>query len=214
MRVNVSAAAGEPSATGGQTAANTARRAQIIEAAIECIAENGYARASFAQIARRAGISSTRLISYHFEGKEDLIRAVVQEALRAAGAYMRPLLQAQTSSSAMLATYITSNMAFIRTHPAHIRALLEIAANTRPDSAVPAVEPDSASPVALLEQLFRQGQDAGEFRPFDPRVMALSLRAAIDAAVSELTARPDLDLDAYARELVALFDRATRKEPK
>ncbi|NUT02251.1 MAG: TetR family transcriptional regulator [Hamadaea sp.] len=185
-----------------------------MESAIECIAELGYARASFAQIAQRAGISSTRLISYHFEGKEDLIRAVVHEALRAAGAYMHPLLQAQTSPSAMLATYITSNLDFIRTHPAHIRAVLEIAANTRPDSGVSAVEPDSASPVALLEQLFRHGQEVGEFRAFDQRVMALTLRAAIDAAVGELAARPDLDLDAYARELVALFDRATRKEPR
>lgn len=33
------------------------------------IAELGYAQASFARIAGRAGLSSTRLISYHFAGK-------------------------------------------------------------------------------------------------------------------------------------------------
>ncbi|WP_027346807.1 TetR/AcrR family transcriptional regulator [Hamadaea tsunoensis] len=197
----------------GQSTANAARRAQIVESAIECIAELGYAKASFAQIAQRAGISSTRLISYHFAGKEDLIKAVLQEALRAAAAYMRPRLQAQTSPSATLAAYITSNLEFIQDHPAHIRAVVEIAAHARPETGPPMIGPaDPASPIALLERMFRQGQEAGEFRAFDPHVMAVTLRAAIDTAVHEQAARPGLDLTAYAHELVTLFDLATRKD--
>ncbi|GAA5188156.1 TetR family transcriptional regulator [Rugosimonospora acidiphila] len=198
-----------------QSSASATRRAQIVESAIECIAELGYAHASFAQIAKRAGISSTRLISYHFAGKEDLIRAVVQEALRAAAAYMHPRLQGQASPSATLATYITSNLEFIGTHPAHIRAVVEIASNARPAPGTPIIDMSGpGSPLALLEQLFRRGQEAGEFRAFDPRVMAVTLRAAIDTAVTELAANPGLDLDGYARELVALFDLATRKDPR
>ena len=54
-----------------------------------------------------------------------------------------------------------------------------------------------------------RGQAAGEFRSFDPDVMAVTLRAAIDAAAST----PDLDPHAYGAELVALFARATRKDP-
>ena len=46
-----------------------ARRAQIVGAAVETIADLGYGQASFAQIARRAGPSSTGLISYHFAHK-------------------------------------------------------------------------------------------------------------------------------------------------
>jgi AcrR family transcriptional regulator len=53
------------------------RRAQIITAAIEVIAEAGYAKASFSRIAKHAGLSSTGMISYHFAGKEDLLAACV-----------------------------------------------------------------------------------------------------------------------------------------
>ena len=41
----------------------TARRTQIVQAAIETLAEVGFDRASFAEITRRAGLSSQRLIS-------------------------------------------------------------------------------------------------------------------------------------------------------
>jgi AcrR family transcriptional regulator len=61
------------------TLTEQARRAQIIAAAMETIAELGYAHASFAQIAKRAGLSSTGLISYHFASKKELDWAVVKE---------------------------------------------------------------------------------------------------------------------------------------
>ncbi|MEV4753935.1 TetR/AcrR family transcriptional regulator [Micromonospora sp. NPDC049559] len=196
-----------------QSHAAAARRAQIVESAIECLAELGYGRTSFAQIANRAGISSTRLISYHFAGKDELMRAVVQEALRAASAFMRPRIRAQRDAPAMLAAYVTSNLEFMRTHPAHIRAVVEIAANARAADGTPLVVASGPeSPVALLEQLFRQGQEAGEFRAFDPHVMAVTLRAAIDTAAGELAADPGLDLDRYAAELATLFERATRSD--
>ncbi|MBV9802070.1 MAG: TetR family transcriptional regulator, partial [Solirubrobacterales bacterium] len=53
-----------------------ARRAQIVGVAIDTIAELGYAQASLARIAERAGISKG-VIAYHFAGKEDLIAEVV-----------------------------------------------------------------------------------------------------------------------------------------
>ena len=63
-----------------------------------------------------------------------------------------------------------------------------------------------------LEGLLRQGQQEGDFRPFDLRVMAVTIRRAIDAVPPLLAANPDLDVKAYARELATLFDRATCKE--
>ena len=58
-----------------------ARRRQIVDATISTVAEVGYGRASYAQIARQAGLSSTGLISYHFAGKADLIQAVVAQVV-------------------------------------------------------------------------------------------------------------------------------------
>jgi hypothetical protein len=55
----------------------------------------------------------------------------------------------------------------------------------------------------------RKGQQDGEFRAFDLRVMAITIRQAIDVVPRWLSANPNLDVAAYARELVTLFDRAT-----
>ena len=41
--------------------------------------------------------------------------------------------------------------------------------------------------------------------------MAVTLVEAIDAISLQLDTHPDMDLTAYAAELVELFDRATRK---
>jgi AcrR family transcriptional regulator len=60
-----------------RTFTESARRAQIVTAAIEVIAEVGYAKASFSRIAKQAALSSTGMISYHFAGKDDLLTACV-----------------------------------------------------------------------------------------------------------------------------------------
>ena len=198
MRVNDSVTAG-------------ARRAQIVLAAIDTIAELGYGNASFARIAKRAGISSTRLISYHFDDKAELVRAVAVAVLSEAADYMGKRLRAATTPTELLAAYIESNLEFIAEHPTAIRAVIEIATNARTDDGAPLLRAEDVDddPISRLATLFRQGQQAGEFREFDPEVMAVTLRAAIDAAA----ARPDLDPHLYGTELVDLFTRATRKDP-
>src|SRR5690242_13476767 len=113
--------------SGDRSPAAAARRDQIIASAISVIAEVGYARASFSQIAKRAGISSTRLISYHFDDRNELMSAVAEAVLRRAGEYMRPRIAAATGHRTVLAAYIQANLAFIREHPESVRAVMEIA---------------------------------------------------------------------------------------
>lgn len=65
-----------------------------------------------------------------------------------------------------------------------------------------------------LEMLLRYGQERGEFREFSTRVMAVTIRNAIDGLLPRLAVSPKLDLKLYADELVTLFDMATRKSPE
>ena len=67
--------------------------------------------------------------------------------------------------------------------------------------------------VKNLGAILRRGQKAGEFRQHDARVMAIAIRNAIDGVPAQMAGNPKLDLDAYARELVSLFDRATAVGP-
>jgi AcrR family transcriptional regulator len=118
--------------SGGRHACGAARgtglpliRTPLVACAIDTIATLGDARASLAQIAKRAGISKG-VISYHFAGKEELIQQVVAEVFAAGEAFMRPRIGAESTAAAMLRAYIESNLAFMRTHRDHIVAILEI----------------------------------------------------------------------------------------
>jgi AcrR family transcriptional regulator len=189
-----------------RTFTETARRAQIVAAAIETIAEVGYARASFARIARRAGLSSTGLISYHFAGKDELIAEVVAEVYAAISGFVSERMQAQPSAAGALRTYIESNVEFIGTHRRQMKALFDIFMNG-------GVHYDTATEqtvVSPIEEILRQGQECGEFRGFDRRVMASVIQRAVDGLPVLMASVPDLDVDAYAREVVTLFDLATR----
>lgn len=194
-----------------RTFAETARRAQIVVAAIETIAEVGYAQASMARIAERVGITKG-VIAYHFDGKAELIREIVAEVVAESEAYMRPRVLAHSTGSDRLRAYIESNLGFMSDHRSHVIAIAEIARNARRadgSSSFDAAVLDAAT--SSLAQLLGTCQRTGEFRAdFDPVVMAGAIRAAIDAVPRALARDPSLDVEHHARELATLFDLATR----
>jgi AcrR family transcriptional regulator len=190
----------------GRTFTENARRAQIVRAAVETIAELGYAKASFARIAERAGLSSTGLISYHFSGKEELMARVVATVHSEIGAFMHAQVSAAPTPTAMLSAYIEGVVAFIAGHRVEMTALLDIFLNFRPERGEGSY--DDGRVLTPIEGILLAGQECGEFRPFDTGVMAMAIQRAVDGLPFALEAQPDLDLDLYARELVALFTRA------
>jgi TetR/AcrR family transcriptional regulator, fatty acid metabolism regulator protein len=192
-----------------RTFIETARRAQIAAAAIDTIAEVGYAGASFARIAERVGISRG-LISYHFAGKDDLMKEVVHQAAEETKAYIRPRVLAQSTGPEMLRAYIESNLAFMRDHRNNVIAMIEIARSAE-GRHVFYGDADVVNAVGALEQALSGFQAAGQFRPdFSPHVMAITIRAAIEAASPRLALDPGFDIDSYSREIVTIFDLATR----
>jgi AcrR family transcriptional regulator len=188
-----------------------ARRAQLIECAVETIATLGYAQASLAQVARRANISKS-VITYYFTSKEELLAQVVTEIYSAAVQAVTPQIAAQPTAQLRLQAYIRSAVDYIGSHRMRMVALLEIALNFRTADGKLRYSGTEEWILTALEALLRQGQEEGEFRAFDLRVMAVTIRQAIDAVAPLLAAHPTLDTASYARELVTLFDRATRKE--
>ena len=193
---------------GNRTFVTNARRAQIVEAAIDTVAEVGYAKASLARIAVRLGISKG-VISYHFAGKDDLIAEIVTQVLQQARAYMQPRIEAQTTGPEMLRAYIESNLEFIRDNPNQLRAIVEIVRATFAGAKSP-FSGNRDGAVHILAELLTRFQADGDFRAdFDPSSMAMAIRAAIDVAPSRLT-DPEFDIDKYAHETVTVFHLATR----
>ena len=191
----------------------TARRAQIIAAAVDTIAELGYGQASLARIAETAG-TSKGVIIYHFGSKDDLVREVVAELSAKGRAYMGPRLEAESTGAGMLRTYIEANLAFVRQNRSHVAAVVEIALNARSADGHPLYDMSIREEGAeALRQLLGYFQGTGEFRAdFDPAVMAMAIRATLDAVPARLARDPGLDLDRYGRELAAMFHIATRPE--
>jgi TetR/AcrR family fatty acid metabolism transcriptional regulator len=187
-----------------------ARRAQIIECAIATIAELGYGQASLAQIAKRAGIS-TGVISYHFAGKDDLIRAVGAHVYATGEAIIRPVVDAQETARGALRTFILANVAFLASHPAYGRTVMNIIRAGRDERGAPLLDPHVDEPRrGGFQQILQWGQSTGEFRPFSATIMAVTIIEALDAALVQLAQDPDLDMTAYAEELATLFDLGTQ----
>jgi AcrR family transcriptional regulator len=197
----------------GRTFTETARRAQIMAAAIDTIAELGYGQASLARIAEAAG-TSKGVIIYHFGGRDELIKALVAELVAKAGAYMRPRIEAEQTGAGMLRAYIESNLTFMAENRNHVVATVEIALNAR--AADGSRLYDSAyhdMSVAAAQELLAHFQGTGEFlASFDPLVMARAIRAAIDSVAPLLARDPGLDAGHHARELAGLFLRAASPE--
>ena len=185
-----------------------ARRAQIIAATVEVVAEVGYRQASYARIAAHAGLSSTRLISYHFADKDELVGAVVEDVIGAIGAFVGERVAAAATAADQLRAYLESTVEFIATHRTRMLALLQIVVS----GALFSGPSDAAAGAASqLELILRRGQGDGEFRDFDPRVLATVAQRAVEGLPFLLAADPDLDCLAYGRELVTLFELGTRR---
>jgi AcrR family transcriptional regulator len=193
-----------------RTFTESGRRAQIVAAAIEVIAEVGYAKASFSRIARHAGLSSTGMISYHFAGKDDLLAACVAEIEQVTGAFMQPRIDAAVGHVGQLRAYVEANVALVGEHPAAVRALIDVVRSGAAQSA--AVD----GRLALFEEHFRAGQAAGVFRPFDARTAAIALTTGLDAVVVTAAADPPepAELARIGRELADLYVRATAPDPQ
>lgn len=191
-----------------RSAAATARRAQILEATIDVVAEEGFAKASFARICERAGLSSTRLISYHFAGKAELVAALVEHVVAGIGEHVGALVMAAETPGERLRAYVEGVVGYADTHRAPMSALLQVVMSGAWGDGRPA-----PSDVSHLERILADGQRSGAMREFDTRVMAGTIQRAVEAVPFQLEADADLDCTAYAAELVELFDRATRADP-
>ncbi|PED05505.1 TetR/AcrR family transcriptional regulator [Bacillus pseudomycoides] len=191
-----------------------ARRAQIVECTIETIAEVGYAQASLGQIAKRAKISKG-VISYHFTNKKELLEQVVTDYYIACQSFICPQIEDQTSPKGMLQTYVESNLKFIDENRKHVFAVIEIVSNERTDEGKLRFAADHDETIFLpIENILRLGMQEGVFREFSTlslRVMALTIRHAIDGFSLELMRNPDLNVKDYTKELITIFEQATQK---
>jgi TetR/AcrR family transcriptional regulator, fatty acid metabolism regulator protein len=188
------------------------RRDQLVDCAIDAVAELGFQGTSVAEIARRAGVSKG-VVTYHFAAKDDLIYAVVARIFDSVTEALESRLRG-TSPATFVADYIDAWVEYYRTQTRYMLAIGEIWSNFRDDRGQQNLGPQAVEgELGVVQRVLEYGQDQGILGRFDARVMAVSIKAALDALLSQLARDPDLDLEAYGAELVTLFERATRPDP-
>ena len=193
-----------------QSFVSDARRAQIINATIATLNEIGFVRASLAQIAKRAGIS-TALISYHFNDRMDLINRTIQTLIEDNASFVLERTKTGRNCRERLHLFIISSIEYQEIHPERFVALVEIVFNARTPDNIPYYmlnDDVDAEPLLLeLRTILRDGLEFGEFGEFDIRIMANSIQGAIGEYASPGVAAR-MDAASYGAELVRIFDKA------
>ncbi|OZG26429.1 TetR family transcriptional regulator [Williamsia sp. 1138] len=186
----------------------TARRAQLIECAIEVIAEVGVEKASLVAIAERAGISRG-VISYHFDSRAALLDSIVAEVYQLGATAMADRVADAPSPRAALAAFITGSVQFYAAYPRQMAALSAIFASGHvPEALARDSRVEHAAEMLEVDTILADGQARSDFREFDTRVMTMTIRAALDAALQRIRAGDDPKQ--LGSELATTFDIATR----
>jgi TetR/AcrR family transcriptional regulator, fatty acid metabolism regulator protein len=192
-----------------ETFTQTARKAQLVGCAIDALAEIGYQQTSVAEVARRAGVSKG-VVTYHFPARDGLVWAVVMAVFASIEEHVSNRLE-HVPPRRFVATYLEAWVDYYRAHRREMTAIAEIWTSFRDADGRPHLDARTLDQErTLVEMALAAGQAEGVLGAFSPRVMAVTLKAALDGLLAQLALDPDLDLDAYCGELIGLFDRATR----
>lgn len=185
------------------------RRDQLVDCAIDAVVELGFDRASVGEVARRAGVSKG-VVTYHFAAKDDLMYEVVARIFDSIKTFLEARLGA-TAPERFVADYITAWVEYYRANTRYMLAVRQIWANFRgEDGRLRFGGQAVAGELAIVQQVLEMGQANGSLGTFSAQVMAVSMKAALDALLAQLAEDPDLDVESYGAELVSLFERATR----
>jgi AcrR family transcriptional regulator len=181
-----------------------ARRRQIVETAIRTIATRGYSQASLAEIARRAGISKG-VISYHFEGKEELVAEILSRLLREPTDFIKTRVDAADRAMDRLRAYVTANFEFMKTHRDNYVALVDLW-ESRASGAGNRFGAEAYGPSrTYLSRILETGHESGEFRELDHGTVASVIQAAIDGVMLQWVFEESaIDLDACRDQILEM----------
>lgn len=182
-----------------------ATRAAILRAAAALIGENGWGGVTTRAIAARAGVPHGA-VSYHFQGKDDLLRqaavSTTVEALAVPIAMVRSAGSVREVLEGTMAWYASGAL-----DDPSISLLLETARQASRDAAVrePFAEVLRTYRDALSD-LARADQERGDLAPgASPAGIAMAVAALTDGLILHLIADPALDAREAVRAVVDLL---------
>ena len=160
------------------------RPAEIVSAALAVFAEKGFAAAKLDEIARRAGVSKGAVYLY-FETKEDVFRAVVDQAIAPNIATVKAMAAAHPGPLADLLRGVSAHVArVVQTTPlGGVLKMVVGEAGNFPEIARVWHDELVSQALGAMAAAIEAAQARGEVKPGDPRIYALQLIAPLLVAV-------------------------------
>jgi AcrR family transcriptional regulator len=182
------------------------RRSQIVDTAIQTIATQGFSQASLAEIAKEAGISKG-VISYHFDGKEELVEEILRSLLRKPAEFVKERVSRASTSLEKLRAYVEANFDFMRDNRVGYVALVDLWGQRgfgRDSLNADAYEPSRH----YLAHLLEEGLRTGEMRALTVKPTASLIQGAIDGVMLQwVLDEKAVDLEIAKQEVVAMVLR-------
>ena len=196
--LSVRTASGRP-----PTAAELARREQLIEATIELVAEVGWRGFTIQRVADAVGVTKAAVI-YHVGSREQLVRAAYQRVIDAfIGAVTERVATAGDAVQVVEFT-LRAQLEYFREHPDHARVIVEALGSDLgiEDSPSAPERRDALAGLILAARGVGDAESAG--------VLAVLLNGALDGAVAASLTDSSFDLAAAGEELIALLHARIR----
>jgi AcrR family transcriptional regulator len=185
-----------------------ARRRQIVETAIQTIAAHGYSQASLAEIAKKAGISKG-VISYYFDGKDELIEEILRSLLRKPAEFVKERVASAETALEKLSAYVAANFEFMKAHRVGYVALVALWGQRYGAGEESSLNAEAYEPSRhYLAHILEEGRRTGEMRPLPVRATASLVQAAIDGVMLQwVFDEKAVDLDMARDEVIEMLTR-------
>lgn len=157
------------SALGEPPSAAKTNRQRILEAALEAFATRGYTAASLDEIARDAGMTKSN-IYWHFNSKEDLLRAVVAEHL-APGLRQWLTDHCDLSDGELVRRLLSFLDNYLHSRPALVRIAF-VEAHRFPREVLKVLRTIVQEVVDILDETIQDQVKKGTWREVDPAAAA------------------------------------------
>ncbi|MEW5723217.1 MAG: TetR/AcrR family transcriptional regulator [Thermodesulfobacteriota bacterium] len=176
--------AGSPPRKSQGTFIEEARRKQVLDIALDIIADQGYRQTTIDMIAQQAGVSKG-VIYYHFGGKTELTAAIWTALMDELWTYRKSRVDQQVSASDKLRAYIEACFEFLFSYrKRHLAAIFEAGVDlTAKEGRNPWSSALNARAFGFITQILKEGQARGEFGHFSPEKLAPVIQSAIDGLV-------------------------------
>lgn len=170
---------------------NNGTAAALIAAGRKLFPAHGYEGTSIRALTTLAG-ANLGAVTYHFGSKEALYEAVAESVLTPLRALLTQIAQLDIPPLERVEALVRGALRHLQDHPELPRFMIQLLASDRP---VPTVAGEILRQnMAVAIRMIAEGQERGEIRAGDPRLMALSVLG------------PSIWVAAARRVLAAAFD--------